>query len=181
MRRSFVTVGFAVLVGASIVQAQSQQQAQAAPPAQQQAAAAPAPQTPPADPLRFTTDDAAIIVQVAPGKGADFESGYNAIITSLNASATPELKALGASMKIFKVSAPIPPEQPSLYIVLVTGASKVLSYNYGKIIYYSGKEPGTEYAGIFPKQEDATAVYTKIKDAIVPNGINPWPLAKIGG
>lgn len=180
MRRSFVTVGFAVLVGASIVQAQSQQQAQATPPAQQQAAA-PAQTPAPADPLRFTTDDAAIIVQVAPGKGADFESAYSSIMTALNGSTKPELKALGASMRIFKVSAAIPPEQPSLYMVLVTGASKDLSYNYGKIIYYSGKEPGAEYAGIFAKQEDATAVYTKIKDAIMPNGINPWPLAKIGG
>lgn len=181
MRRSFVTVGFAVLVGASIVQAQSQQQEPAAPSASQQPAAPAQTPAPAPDPLKFTTDDAAIIVQVAPGKGADFESAYGSIVTALNASTKPELKALGASMRIFKVAAAIPPEQPSLYMVLVTGASKDLSYNYGKIIYYSGKEPGAEYAGIFPKQEDATAVYTKIKDAIMPNGINPWPLAKIGG
>ena len=81
-------------------------------------------------------------------------------------------------MKVFKVSAGTPADQPSLYVLLVTGASKELSYNYGKVIYYSGKEPGAEYAGIFPKQEDATAVYTKIKESVA--SINPWPLAKIG-
>ena len=62
---------------------------------------------------------------------------------------------------------------------MVTAAAKDLSYNYGKIIYYSGKEPGTAYSGIYEKQEDATAVYTKIKDSVA--SINPWPLAKIGG
>lgn len=178
MRRSFVTVGFAVLVGASIVQAQSQQQEPADLSASQTPAAA-APAQAAADPLKFTTDDAAIIVQVSPGKGADFEAGMNLVLTTLNGSAKPELKALGGSMKLFKVSAGTPADQPALYVLLITGASKELSYNYGKIIYYSGKEPGATYAGIFEKQDDATAAYNKIKDAVA--SINPWPLAKIGG
>lgn len=180
MRRSFVTVGFAVLVGASIVQAQSQQEPAASSASQTPAAApaAPAAQTP-ADPLRFTTDDAAIVIQVSPGKGADFEAGMGSMLSNLNGSAKPDLKALGASMKLFKVSAGTPADQPALYVLMVTGASKELSYNYGKILYYSGKEPGAAYSGIFEKQEDATAVYTKIKDSVA--SINPWPLAKIGG
>jgi len=178
MRRSFVTVGFAVLVGASIVQAQSQQSA-ATPASQTPAAAAPAQAAPAADPLKFTTDDAAIIMQVAPGKGADFEAAFGSVLTTLNGSAKPELKAFGATMKLFKVSAGTPADQPSLYVLMVTAAAKDLSYNYGKIIYYSGKEPGTAYSGIYEKQEDATAVYTKIKDSVA--SINPWPLAKIGG
>lgn len=157
MRRSLVMVGLALLVGVSTAQAQTQA---------------------PADPLKFTTDDAAVIFQVAPGKGADFEAGMGQMIAALTGSEKAELKAFGATMKIFKVSAGTPADQPSLYVLLVTGASKELSYNYGKVIYYSGKEPGAEYAGIFPKQEDATAVYTKIKEAVA--SINPWPLAKIG-
>ena len=100
------------------------------------------------------------------------------MIAALTGSEKAELKAFGATMKVFKVSAGTPADQPSLYVLLVTGASKELSYNYGKVIYYSGKEPGAEYAGIFPKQEDATAVYTKIKESVA--SINPWPLAKIG-
>jgi hypothetical protein len=176
MRRSFVTVGFAVLLGASIVQAQSQQSA--ATPAPQQPAA-PAQAAPAADPLKFTTDDAVIVMQVAPGKSADFEAGMGSMLSALNGSAKPELKAFGATMKLFKVSAGTAADQPSLYVLQVTGASKELSYNYGKILYYSGKEPGTAYSGIFEKQEDATAVYSKIKDSVA--SINPWPLAKIGG
>ena len=179
MRRSFVTVGFAVLVGASIVQAQSQQQEPAASSASQQAAAAPAQAAPAADPLKFTTDDAAIVIQVSPGKGADFEAGMGSMLSALNSSEKPELKAFGGTMKLFKVSAGTAADQPSLYVVLVTGASKDLSYNYGKILYYSGKEPGTAYAGIFKTQEEAAAAYGKIKDAVA--SINPWPLAKIGG
>jgi hypothetical protein len=103
------------------------------------------------------------------------------MIAALNASEKPELKALGASMKVFKVAANIPADQPSLYMIQVTGASKTLSYNYGKIIFYSGNDPGDKYAGIFPTQEAATPIYTKIKDSFAPNGINPWPLNKVGG
>lgn len=150
MRRSFVTVGLAVLVGASIVQAQSQQQAPAAPPASQQAAAAPA--QAPADPLRFSVDEAALIIQVQAGKSADFESGFSAMLAALAASEKPELKAFGGSIMIRKANTGAPADAPSLYLMMVTGASKELSYNWGKIIYYSGKDPvaGTEPAMIFP-------------------------------
>lgn len=169
MRRSLVMVGLALLVGVATAQAQT-------PPAQAASQAAPAQAA--ADPLKFTTDDAAVIFQVAPGKGADFEAGMGQMIAALTGSEKADLKAFGATMKIFKVSAGTPADQPSLYVLMVTGASKDLSYNYGKVIYYSGKEPGADYAGIFPKQEDATAVYTKIKESVA--SINPWPLAKIG-
>lgn len=177
MRRSFVTVGLALLVGASIVQAQSQQQEPAAPSASQ---AAPA-QAAPADPLRFSTSDAAIVMQVLPGKGAEFEAGYGQMLAQLAASTKPGLKELGASMKVFKVATGAPADQPSLYLIQITGASKDLSYNFGKILFYSGKDPGDKYDGIFEKQEEATAVYAKLKDAFTANGINPWPLGKIGG
>jgi len=176
MRRSFVTVGFAVLVGASIVQAQSQQQAQAAPPAQQQAAA---PAQAAADPLKFTTDTAAIFFSVNPDKTADFEAGYKAMFAALAASTKPGMKELGASMALHKLAAPPQPGQPAIYVMWIANPSKDFSYVYGKILYYSGKEPGDKYDGIFEKQEDATAAYTKLKDSIV--SINPFPLTKIVG
>ena len=178
MRRSFVTVGFAVLVGASIVQAQSQQQEPAAPPAQQQAAAAPA-QAPVADALKFTTDTAAIFFSVTPEKAADFEAGYKAIFAALAASTKPGMKELGASMALHKLAVPPQAGQPLVYVMWIANPSKDLSYVYGKILYYSGKEPGDKYDGIFEKQEDATAAYTKLKDSIV--AINPFPLSKVGG
>ncbi len=179
MRRSFVTVGFAVLVGASIVQAQSQQQASAAPPASQQAAAAPAQAAPVADALRFTTDDAAVVIQVGPGKNADFESAWGDMLKAMAASDKPGIKEQGASMHLFKVAVDMPAEQPSIYMLQISGVSKTLSYNYGKIIFYAGNEPGAAYAGIFATQEAATPVYTKLKDSIL--NLTPWPLAKIGG
>lgn len=171
MRRSFVSVGLALLVGVSSVQAQSQQ-AQAAPAAPQQAAA------PAADPLRFTTDDAAVVIQVAAGKSADFEAGWADMMKTMAASDKPGVKEMAATMHMFKVKVDIPADQPSIYMLNVTGTSKTLSYNYGKIIYYAGGEPAAAYAGIYPTQDAATAVYTKLKDAIA--NITPWPLAKVG-
>jgi hypothetical protein len=183
MRRSFVTVGLALLVGASVVQAQSQQQTSAAPPASQTPAAAPAQTPAPApDLLKFTSDEAMMVMQIAAGKSADFEASWTDMLTTMAASDKPGVKELAASMHTYKVNAPgMAADQPSIYVVQVTGASKTLSYNYGKIIFYAGNEAGAAYAGIYPTQEAATAVYTKIKDSIVPNGINPWPLSKIGG
>lgn len=176
MRRSFVTVGFALLVGASIVQAQSQQSA--APPASQTpAAAAPAQAAPAEDPLKFTTDTAAIFFSVNPAKAADFESGYNAMFTALAASTKPGMKELGASMALHKLAVTPQAGQPVIYVMWIANPSKDFSYVYGKILYYSGKEPGDKYDGIFEKQDDATAAYTKLKDSIV--SINPFPLSKV--
>lgn len=172
MRRTFVMVGFALLVGVSTAFAQTQQTT-AAPAAQ-----AAAPQAPAADPLKFTTDVGAIFFSVTPEKAADFEAGYKAVFTALAASAKPGMKELGASMQLHKLAAPPVAGQPVIYVMWITPTSKEFSYVYGKIIYYSGKEPGDKYDGIFEKQEDATAAYTKLKDAIV--SINPFPLSKIG-
>jgi hypothetical protein len=176
MRRSFVTVGLALvgaLVSAKTLTAAPLAQDPAAP-AQQQTAAPAAP-----DPLKFTTNDAAIVVQVAPGKSADFESGYSELMQKLAASTKPELQTLGQSMKVYKVAAEAPAGSPTIYLIHITNASHDLSYNYGLLIYYSGKPAGAAYDGLYEKQEDATVLYTKLKDAIAQ--INPWPLAKIGG
>jgi hypothetical protein len=167
-------VGFALLVGVSTAQAQTQQD-NAAPAAPQAAAA----QAPAADPLKFTTDVGAIFFSVNPEKTADFEAGYQGMFTALAASAKPGMKELGASMHLHKLVAPPQAGQPVIYVLWISPVSKEFSYVYGKILFYSGKEPGDKYDGIFEKQEDATAVYNKLKDSIV--NINPFPLSKIGG
>ena len=172
MRRSFVMVGFALLVGVSTAQAQTQQ-AMAAPAATQAA------QAPAADPLKFSTEVGAIFFSVNPEKTADFEAGYKAMFTALAASAKPGMKELGASMQLHKLAVPPQAGQPVIYVMWISPASKDFSYVYGKILFYSGKEPGDKYDGIFEKQEDATAAYNKLKESIV--SINPFPLAKIGG
>lgn len=183
MRRSFVSVGLALLVGVSSVQAQSQQ-ASAAPAASQQAPAAAPAQAPP-DPLRFTTEEAAVIIQVAPGKSADFEAGFSKVLAALASSEKPEMKAFGATITLRKANTGAPADGPSLYLMLVNGASKELSYNWGKIIYYSGKDPSAEPAMIFPKREDADAIYKQINDAILTANnaqqVSVLPLSKIGG
>lgn len=178
MRRSFVTVGFALLVGASIVQAQSQQ-APAAPPASQTPAAAAPAQAPADDPLRFKSDSAAIIFSVKPEATADFEAGYKALFAQMAVTTKPGMKELAATMTLNKVAVPAVAGQPIIYMMLIPNPSKEFSYVYGKILFYSGKDPGDKYDGIFEKQEDATAVYQKLVGAIA--GINPFPLNKIGG
>ncbi len=174
MRRSFVAVALAVIAGASI----QAKDITAAPPAQQAAAAAPA-QTPAADPLKFTTDDAGIVVRVKPGKSADFEAAYAELLKVMAASTKPGVPALASSIKVFKVNVDLPADQPSIYFIQITGASKDLSYNSGLIIYYSGKPQGATYDGLFEKQDEATALYTKVQDTIM--DMTPWPLKKIGG
>lgn len=180
MRRSFVPVVLAMVFSASIAQAQG---TTAAPPAQNPPAEPAAQQAAPApDPLRFTTDDAVIIFQVMPDKSADFETGFKAMLTALSSSEKPELKALGGSMTLSR--AEVGPTS-AVYVLMIHGASKDLSYNWGKIVYYSGKDPGAAYDGIFPKQEDATPVYNQINGSIVMNGaaqqVSVLPLKKIGG
>lgn len=179
MRRSFVTVGFALLVGASIVQAQSQQQEPAAPPASQTpAAAAPAQAAPVEDVLRFKSDSAAIIFTVKPEATADFEAGYKALFAQMAVTAKPGMKELAATMSLNKVAVPAVAGQGVMYMMLIPNPSREFSYVYGKILFYSGKEPGDKYDGIFDTQEQAAAVYKKLLDSIT--GINPFPLAKIG-
>lgn len=178
MRRSFVAVALAVVLGASIVQAKD---FTAAPPAQQ--AAAPAAQAAPAaDPLKFTTDDAVVIFQIQAGKETDFETGFKAMLTALGASAKPELKALGASMTLSKAEIQAP---NAMYILAIHGAAKDLSYAWGKIIYYSGGEVSATPAMIVEKREDADAMYKQIGDSIVVAGgapqVSVLPLKKIGG
>lgn len=180
MRRSFVAVAvaFAFIAGASIAQAKD---ITAAPPAQQAAAAAPAPQAAPAaDPLKFTgVEDVLLVIQVKAGASAEFEAGYGEMMKALAASPKPELVAHGKTMTLSKVNAPIPADQPSLYVLHINKPSADLSYTFGLILFYSGMPQGPAYAGPLATQDAALAVYNKIQNNIV--GINPWPLAKIGG
>jgi hypothetical protein len=175
MRRSFVPVVLAMVFSASIAHAQG---TTAAPPAQQPAA--PAPQAAPADPLKFTTDDAVVIFQVQPGKETDFETGFKSMLAALAANAKPELKALGASMTLSKAQIPNP-----MYLLSIHGVQKNLSYAWGKIIYFSGGEQSATPAMIVEKREDADLMFKQIGDSIVTAGGQPQvsvlPLVKIGG
>lgn len=177
MRRSFVAL--VLVAGASMVQAKDITAA----PSVQQTAAAPAAQAPApaADPLKFTTDEAVVIFQVTAGKETDFETGFKAMLAALGANAKPELKALGSSMTLSKAAITAP---NAMYILSIKGASKDLSYAWGKIIYYSGGEPGTTPAMIVEKREDADLMFKQIGESIVMAGgapqVSVLPLNKIG-
>ena len=176
MRRSFVAVALALVAGVSIVRAQD---TQAAPPAQQAAAAAPQ-AAPAADPLKFTTDDAAVIFQVQPGKETDFETGFKSMLAALAASPKPELKALGASMTLSKAQIANP-----MYLLSIHGVQKNMSYAWGKIIYFSGGEQSATPSMIVEKREDADLMFKQIGESIVIAGgaaqVSVLPLVKIGG
>ena len=101
------------------------------------------------------------------------------MMKALAASPKPELNAHGKTMTLSKVAAPIPADQPSVYVLAIHSPSKDLSYNVGLILFYSGLPQGTVYAGIMPTQEEATAIYNKVQGNIT--NITPWPLTKIGG
>jgi hypothetical protein len=174
MRRSFVAVALVLFAGASIAQAQG---TTAAPPAPQTPAAQPAPA---ADPLKFSgAEEVLLVIQVKPGKSADFEAGFADMTKALAASTKPELVAHGATMKLNKVAmAGAGADAPSLYVLQINKPTADLSYNFGLILFYAGKPQGAAYEGPLAKQEDALAIYNKIQENIA--SINPWPLTKIG-
>jgi hypothetical protein len=158
MRRSFVTVGLAILVGLSAVPAQAQT---AAPPAQQPAA-------PAADPYVFDGPMATILAGVKPDKTADFEGAFQEILKALAASDKPENKAQAAAVAVYKVAMASQPGQPVVYLIVLTNPGKQ-SFDLAKMIYYSGA---------FATREAQDAIYAKFKDIFTT--FAPWPLVKIG-
>ena len=183
MRRSFVPVALAIVFSASIAQAKA---ITAAPPAQDPAA--PAAQAAPAapDPLRFTADDVVVIMSVMPGKSADFEMGWKQMTAAIAASDNPELKALGESMTLSKADI----AGQELYVLQIHNASKTLSYSWGKIIYYSGKDQSAEANLILKTPEggdpvktraDADAMFGLIQNSVNASQVSVLPLRKVGG
>jgi hypothetical protein len=155
----------ALLCGAAGLSAQGQ----AAPPAGGQQPASGGQQAAQADALKFTTEAAVVIWQVKPASAADFESSWTAIKTKLSASDKPDLKELGDSVKIFKASVPAAADQPVVYVMEISPASKTLSYDPARILYTPDMWP----------REEADALFKKIADSIA--NISALPLTKVGG
>ena len=163
-RRIVVSVGgaaAAALIAGSLVQAQ----APAAP-----AAAAPAQQ---ADSFMFKSQTAMIQWQVKADKAADFESAWQAIRTKALANGKPEIKALGESIRIYKIAAD-PVQVPNVgpvvtYYFIIDPASTAVSYDPSNLLFGEGM-------GLFERTE-AEPVFNKLKDSIV--GIGPQALQKV--
>jgi hypothetical protein len=158
-RPFFVMVMMALLCGASGMRAQ-----QAPPPAAAPAAAA-AP-----DQFKFSNDAVLVLFQVKPEAAAEFATTWTAIKAKLQGSDKPDLKELGDSLKIFKVSAETPAGNPIIFVFQLNPPSKTMSYDPGKILYESG----------LWERKDADPLYAKVGAGVLA-GLNVLPLAKVGG
>jgi hypothetical protein len=104
---------------------------------------------------------------VKPEGTADFESMFAAIKTKLAASDKPDLKALGDSLRIYKVEgAPTPDGQ--LYFFVADPASKTTSYGLSPFLLFN--------SGLFTRAE-ADELFKKVNTAIA--GLNAIPLKKL--
>ena len=119
-RRILLTVA----LGAGLLCMPSMAWAQAAPAAE-------------ADPFKFTSDAGLMIYAIAPDKAADFEAMWAALRTKMAASDKPDLKALGESLKIYKVATPPAAGQPQTYFFIADPASKTTSYQLIPYLLYS--------------------------------------------
>lgn len=97
------------------------------------AQAAPAEQ----DAFKFSTDSAVMIYSIKPDKAAGFEALWSALRTKALASEKPDLKALGESLKIFKVQSAVPEGQGQMYFFFADPAAKI-SYQIVPLLYNSG-------------------------------------------
>lgn len=163
-RAFFAVITVALLCGASGMRAQ-QAAGQQPPAGQPPAAAAPAQ---PADQFMFTTDAGQVIFQVKPDKAADFESAWTEIKTKASGSEKPDWKAFGDSISLWKVNG-TPAEQPAVYVLQVSPASKTMSYDPGKILFVPG--------GLWERAA-ADLVFKKIADSLAA-GFNVLPLSKV--
>lgn len=148
-RRTIVAVLFAGSLFAAV-----SVQAQDAP----AAAAAPAPAPP--DPFKFTTDAAVMIYSVKADQTTPFENVWSQIRGRLAASEKPELKALGDSLRVYRV--PGTTEQGASYFVIADPASKTLSYSPSPFLLFE--------AGLFDDAQ-ARTLFEQLNGAL--NGINP--------
>jgi hypothetical protein len=163
-RRTIVTALFAAMVGtatAAFAQQAPAPQAPATPaaPAAQEAA--------PPDPFKFTTDAGAILWTVKADKTADFEAAWKEIRAKLAATDKADLKALGDTLKVFKIEGPASPNGVS-YLFLADPASKTLSYSPSPYILFT--------SGLFA-DADGRRLFDTINGASA--GINPLPLSKV--
>lgn len=108
-------------------------QAQDAAPAEQAAQ----PEAP--DQLKFDgSKPVMLLLSIKPGQEMVFEDGYNQVKAGLAASSKPEAQAQARSFNLMKVNATPGPGQPSLYVLYLNPPVANVSYDWVKILYYSG-------------------------------------------
>ena len=146
-----------------------------------QTATPPAAQTPPPDPLKFTTNAPTIIGwQVKADKTKDFEEFWVGLRALIAKSENAELRAFGETLtKMSRIDQPpfaVGENQAVIYLMHVDVASTAYSYRPDLILYtYLGA--GVEGSKL--TRAEADPLYKKLTDGFL--GVNPiWRLIKIG-
>lgn len=152
-RRVVLSLGLAAVLGTALVVAQT-------PPAQ----------TPPpaADPFKFSSEAAVVLWVVKPDQTQAFEDVWKVIRGRLAATDKPDLKALGESLKVYKM--PSQPGQPVQYLFLADPASKTASYAPSPFLLYE--------SGLFTERKESDELFAKLNGTLGGN-INPMPLTVI--
>jgi hypothetical protein len=120
------------------------------------------------DGFKFSSDAVAILWYIKPDKTADFESAWTTIKSRLSQSDKPDLKAIGDTLKLWKVDAPAGANgQP--YITYVDPVSKTSTYNPMKLLFESGAFT----------REEAQPLYDKLFSSINNGQIIPMPLVAV--
>jgi hypothetical protein len=140
----------------------------------------------PPDPLKFDgTHPAMILLSIKADQEAGFTGAIAAMKAGLAAHADAGAQALGKSMQLLKLNVPpseqVPGQGPVfVYIVHIDAPSANVSYNFLRILYYSGYfipltdkgEPG----GTPEERKKVDDIYNPLVAAVV--NITPWPLVK---
>ncbi len=138
------------------------------------------------DPLKFDgTHPAMILLSIKADQEAGFTGAIAAMKAGLAAHSDPAAQALGKSMQLLKLNVPASEQVPGqgpvfVYIVHIDTPSANVSYNFMRLLYYSGYfvpltdkgEPG----GTPEERKKVDDIYNPLVAAVV--NITPWPLVK---
>lgn len=126
--------------------------------------------TPPAaiaDPFKFSTDAAFMLYVVKVGETENFELLWSVIRSRLAASSRTDLKALGASLTIYRMGAPAgSPLTEVTYLFLADPATKTASYSVAPFLLFE--------SGLFGRAE-ADEMFKLLQGTLVrvsPSGLD---------
>ena len=101
------------------------------------------------DPFGFTSDAGLILWQIKPDAAADFEMVWRVIRQRVEASASPEIRAMVAGMKMYVPG--VPPGEALTYVFHVDPAIRTASYSPTFLLYESKLFERAEADELFKK------------------------------
>jgi len=138
------------------------------------------------DPLKFDgTHPAMVLLSIKADQEAGFTDAMSKMKSGLTGSTNAGAQALGKSMQLLKLNVPASEQVAGqgpvfVYIVHIDTPVANVSYNFLRILYYSGyfiplNEKG-EPAGTPEDRKKVDDMYNPLVAAVV--NITPWPLVK---